>query len=209
MTGRARGGETRPVVHQTLAYTVATQGEELGGLVRVYAIKEPQKQGSTDAITSTFTLQTIVSRVYRRCPLEVQSQAFYADLMELPFYGFHVILGLDWLTEHKAMIGSYFEKQQMQQSGFGRIWRERFVRCEQSNPDVFSDELPCLPPDSGVEFAIELYLGNSLVSFVPYHAASKELRELKAQIQELLGKGFIRPSILPWVLPVLLMKKKD
>ena len=43
----------------------------------------------------------------------------------------------------------------------------------------------------------------------PYRMAPAELRELKAQLQELLGKGFIRPSASPWGAPVLFVKKKD
>ena len=39
--------------------------------------------------------------------------------------------------------------------------------------------------------------------------APAELRELKAQLEELLSKGFIRPSISPWGAPVLFVKKKD
>ena len=37
--------------------------------------------------------------------------------------------------------------------------------------------------------------------------ATTELRELKAKLQELLSKGFIRPSASPWGAPVLFMKK--
>ncbi|WMV08799.1 hypothetical protein MTR67_002184 [Solanum verrucosum] len=39
--------------------------------------------------------------------------------------------------------------------------------------------------------------------------APAELRELKSQLQELLEKGFIRPSVSPWGSPVLYVKKKD
>ena len=39
--------------------------------------------------------------------------------------------------------------------------------------------------------------------------APAELRELKAQLQELLDKGFIRPSVSPWAASVLFVKKKD
>ena len=39
--------------------------------------------------------------------------------------------------------------------------------------------------------------------------APAELRELKAQLEELLSKGFIRPSASPWGAPVLFVKKKD
>ncbi|GKE56542.1 putative nucleotidyltransferase, ribonuclease H [Tanacetum coccineum] len=36
-----------------------------------------------------------------------------------------------------------------------------------------------------------------------------ELKELKEQLQELLERGFIRPSVSPWSAPVLFVKKKD
>ncbi|KAA0047375.1 hypothetical protein IC582_013588 [Cucumis melo] len=39
--------------------------------------------------------------------------------------------------------------------------------------------------------------------------APTELKELKVQLQELLNKGFIRPSMSPWGAQVLFMKKKD
>ena len=39
--------------------------------------------------------------------------------------------------------------------------------------------------------------------------APAKLRELKAQLQELLSKGFIRPSASPWGAPVLFVKNKD
>ncbi|KAL4014605.1 hypothetical protein IC575_026814 [Cucumis melo] len=39
--------------------------------------------------------------------------------------------------------------------------------------------------------------------------APAELKELKVQLQELLDKGFIRPSVSPWGVPVLFVKKKD
>jgi hypothetical protein len=36
-----------------------------------------------------------------------------------------------------------------------------------------------------------------------------ELAELKVQLQELLEKGFIKPSSSPWGCPALFVKKKD
>ena len=39
--------------------------------------------------------------------------------------------------------------------------------------------------------------------------APTELIELKAQIQDLLDKGFIRPSVSTWGAPILFVKKKD
>jgi len=37
----------------------------------------------------------------------------------------------------------------------------------------------------------------------------KNLSELKKQIEELLAKGFIRPSSSPWGAPIIFVDKKD
>ncbi|KAL0556241.1 hypothetical protein IC582_004752 [Cucumis melo] len=76
-------------------------------------------------------------------------------------------------------------------------------------PDVFPEELSGLPPHREVEFAIELEPGTVPISRAPYRMAPAELKELKVQLQELLDKGFIRPSVSPWGAPVLFVKKKD
>ena len=60
-----------------------------------------------------------------------------------------------------------------------------------------------------MEFFIDLVPGTRLVSKAPYCMAQAELVELKSQIEELLGKQFIRPNTSPWGAPVLLVKKKD
>ncbi|GKV41699.1 hypothetical protein SLEP1_g49197 [Rubroshorea leprosula] len=75
--------------------------------------------------------------------------------------------------------------------------------------DVFSDELSRLPPNREVEFSIDLVLGTAPISKAPYRMALIELKELKEQLQELLDKGFIRPSVSPWGAPVLFVNKKD
>ncbi|KAA0059780.1 ty3-gypsy retrotransposon protein [Cucumis melo var. makuwa] len=61
--------------------------------------------------------------------------------------------------------------------------------------DVFPKELPGLPPHREIEFAIELEPGTVPISRAPYRMAPVELKELKVQLQELLDKGFIRPSV--------------
>ena len=75
--------------------------------------------------------------------------------------------------------------------------------------DVFSEELLGLPPDRKVEFSIDLIPGTAPISQAPYRMAPKELKELKVQLQELIDKGYIRPSVSPWGAPVLFVKKKD
>ena len=63
--------------------------------------------------------------------------------------------------------------------------------------DVFSDELLRLPPYRVVDFTIELHPSTSPISMTPHRMSLVELQELKVQLQELLGKGFIRPSTSP------------
>jgi len=61
-------------------------------------------------------------------------------------------------------------------------------------PDVFPEELPGLPPKREVEVTIYILPEVSPIVQPPYRMAPKELDELKIQLQELLDKGFIRPS---------------
>jgi len=74
--------------------------------------------------------------------------------------------------------------------------------------DVFS-EITGLPPDREVKFSVDLVPGTQPIHKAPYRMAPTELRELKEQLQELLGRGFICPSVSPWGAPVLFVKKKD
>ena len=75
--------------------------------------------------------------------------------------------------------------------------------------DAFSDELPRLPTHGDVDFVIELHPGTSPISMTPHRIAPVESHELKVQLQELLDKGFIRPSTSPRDAPILFSKKKD
>jgi len=60
--------------------------------------------------------------------------------------------------------------------------------------DVFPEEVPRLPLSREVEFSIDLVPGTGPLSMAPYCMALAELVELKKQIEELLGKQFIRPN---------------
>ncbi|XP_069152746.1 uncharacterized protein [Solanum lycopersicum] len=75
--------------------------------------------------------------------------------------------------------------------------------------DVFPADLLGIPPDRNIDFCIDLEPNTRPISIPPYRMTPAELRELKAQLQELLGKGFIRPSASPWDAPVLFVKKND
>lgn len=73
----------------------------------------------------------------------------------------------------------------------------------------FFADLPCVPPDRDTNFCINLELEMYPISTPPYKIELTVLRKLKAQLQELLNKRFIPPSVSLWHALVLFVKKKD
>ena len=76
-------------------------------------------------------------------------------------------------------------------------------------PDVFPEELPGMPPDRELEFAIDLVPGTAPLYKKYYRMPPSELVELKKQLDEMLQKGYIRPSSSPWGSPAIFVDKKD
>jgi hypothetical protein len=75
--------------------------------------------------------------------------------------------------------------------------------------DVFSDDLPGMPPERAIEFKIELQPGTAPIAKASCKMSPVELKELKIQLQELLDKGYIWPSISYWGCSTLFVEKKD
>jgi hypothetical protein len=75
--------------------------------------------------------------------------------------------------------------------------------------DVFLDDLHGMPPEREIEFKIELQPGTAPIAKAPYKMSPVELKELKIQLQGLLDKAYIHPSISPWGCSVLFVEKKD
>ena len=140
---------------------------------------------------------------------------FLANLVVLQSEGIDVILGMDWLGKHKGTIScgdrtitlvNHKGKQVTCQPqgpkpkpmvcNMETTTREDVpIACEY--PDVFSEELPGMPPDRDIEFIIDLLPGTGPIAKRPYRMATDELKELKEQLQELQEKGYIRPSSSP------------
>ena len=64
-------------------------------------------------------------------------------------------------------------------------------------------------PSRAVDFVIEPVAGTGPIFKAAYRMTPAKLKELKVQLQDLLDKWFIRPSVSPWSAPVLFVKKKD
>ncbi|KAA3462062.1 DNA/RNA polymerases superfamily protein [Gossypium australe] len=192
----------------------------------------------------------LVDKVCKNYPLMTRGYCFIVDLMLLPFDEFDVILSMDWLKLHNAVVNCRQKTIELKcqsnetlriesndLSGLPAIvsvmLAQKYVKkgsnaylayvldtkvsgskiesvlvvCEY--PDVFPKELLGLPLIGEVKFAIDLVPGTSPISISPYRMALTELKELKAQLQELTDRRFARPSFSPWGVPVLFVKKKD
>ena len=80
----------------------------------------------------------------------------------------------------------------------------------QEYADVFPKDLPPgLPPLRGIEHQIDLIPGAQLPNRAPYRTNPDETKEIQRQVQALLDKGYIRESLSPCSVPVLLVPKKD
>ena len=72
--------------------------------------------------------------------------------------------------------------------------------------EVFPNDLPGIPPEQEIDFGTNFLPHTNLISIPPYRMVPSQLKELKAQLKNLLDKGFIRRSISPWGAPVLFVK---
>ncbi|GJX65475.1 putative reverse transcriptase domain-containing protein [Tanacetum coccineum] len=127
-----------------------------------------------------------VDRVIRNCKLELGTSLFTIDLIPLGHGSFDVIVGMDWLSEHKAEI----------------VCHEKVVRIPLESGEILhvqGERTPGIAKAlSNVKFRIDLVPGATPVAKSPYRLAPSEMQELSAQLQELQDKGFIRPSYSPW-----------
>ncbi|WMV29795.1 hypothetical protein MTR67_023180 [Solanum verrucosum] len=64
-------------------------------------------------------------------------------------------------------------------------------------------DVPDIPPKREINFGIHLLLDMQPIYIPPYRMAPVELKELKDLLNDLLDKGFVRPSISRWGSPVL------
>jgi hypothetical protein len=162
-------------------------------------------------------------------PVTLVRREFPTNMIVLKGQDINVILGMNWLAHHKAIINTglrtiklSYGHEEIQLSipvavpakPSGCVYeaivqeiQDIPVVCE--FPDVFPEDFPGLPPKRDVEFVIELKPGTAPISRRSYRMPPNELAELKTQLQDLLEKGFIRPSSSPWGCPTIFVKKKD
>jgi hypothetical protein len=173
--------------------------------------------------------QIFTKEVVYHVPVTLAERDFPTNMIVLKGQDIDVIFGMNWLAQHKAILNtdlrtirlSYGQEEVLLSipvaipaKPTGRVYEaiiseilDILVVCEFS--DIFPEDLPGLPPERDVEFVIELKPGTAPNSRRSYRMPPNELAELKTQLQDLLEKGFIRPSSSPWGCPAIFVKKKD
>ncbi|XP_073041990.1 uncharacterized protein [Primulina eburnea] len=163
--------------------------------------------------------EMFTSQIVRGLELRLQRNVVQADLIVLMLPEFDVIFGVDWLSSTVAVID--FRPRKLMKKGYQLFLASIVSVSEPVGPrledvdvvreflGVFRDYVSGIPPDREVDFSIELMPSTVPISKAPYRLAPAEMKELKDQIQDLLYKGFIRPSFSPWGASVLFIKKNN
>jgi hypothetical protein len=142
-------------------------------------------------------------------------------LIVLDSKGIDVILGMDWRSKQKALIDcanklvnlttdagqelEYIAELLITHKGSTNHIKLNQMEANQSQDisivneylDVLPGQLPGMPPNRDIEFLIELLPNTAPIYKKPYRMSSKQLGELKEQIQELEGKGYEGPRRRP------------
>ena len=189
-------------------------------------------------VTSPVGHSVSMNSIYRNFPIVIQAREFLDDLIALPFREFDLILGMDWLSKHRAIVDcgqktvvlrcsnqsevivqgirsgvmsnviSTMQDRRLMRKGCeaflalildskrGQVDMEK-IPVVRGFSDVFLKELPGIPLEREVDLSIEIVPRTTPMSRAPYRMAPTELKELKSQLQELMDKGFILPSVSP------------
>nr|GEV84254.1 hypothetical protein [Tanacetum cinerariifolium] len=173
---------------------------------------DPVKIGASYEVDLAYGRVVSTNTVLKGFTLNLVNHVFEIDLIPIELGMFDVIIVMDWLVKQDVVIVCgervvripYENKMLIVESDKG-VSRLMFISCIK---DCFPKELSGLPPSRQVELLIDLVSGAAPVAHAPYRLAQSKMKEISIQLQELLEKGFIRPSSSPWGASVLFVKKK-
>ncbi|GJU67231.1 putative reverse transcriptase domain-containing protein [Tanacetum coccineum] len=130
--------------------------------------------------------------VLKGCTLNLMNHIFEIDLMPIELGTFDVIIGMDWLVKHDAVI----------------VCGDK-VACKYVEQGCHLFLAYVVEKKSKEKRLEDVHVIRDFPKVFPEGLASSEMRELSVQLKELLEKGFLRLISSPWGAPVLFVKKKD
>ncbi|GJZ76535.1 putative reverse transcriptase domain-containing protein [Tanacetum coccineum] len=139
-----------------------------------------------------------IDKVIKGCKLEIEGHVFDIDLIHFGHGSFDVIIGMDWLSNHKAEIICH-EKVVKIPLLDDKVLKVLGERPEEKARLLMSAKASDKKQEKIIvvrEF-LELTPGATPVAKSPYHLEPSELEELSRKLKELQDKGFIRPSSSP------------
>ncbi|GKF89636.1 putative reverse transcriptase domain-containing protein, partial [Tanacetum coccineum] len=145
-----------------------------------------------------------IDKVINGCKLEIEGHEFDINLIPFRSGSFDVIIGMDWLSNHKADIICYEKvvriplldckvlrvleerpKEKARHLMSAKEQKQEEMVVVRDFPEVFLNDLSGLPPSREIEFQIELVPGAIPVMKSLYRLAPYELEELSAQLKKL------------------------
>ncbi|GJV17490.1 putative reverse transcriptase domain-containing protein [Tanacetum coccineum] len=197
-----------PQIHRMVAATEPTMihsvvleaGMLTGETIRNGSIKNPERRGNTSGRLVE------IDKLIKGCKLEIEGHVFDIDLIPFGHGNFDVIIGMEWLSNHKVEIICH-EKVVRIPLLDGKVLRVLGERPEEKArllmsvkasdkkqgeivvvryfPEVFLNDLSGLPPLREIEFRIELIPGAVPIAKSPYRLTPSKLEELSGQLKEL------------------------
>ncbi|XP_050907567.1 uncharacterized protein LOC127120991 [Lathyrus oleraceus] len=148
------------------------------------------------------------------CPVILENRRFLVDLVVLPLKDLDVILGMDWLSANDVNLGCQKKILTFGEDSGEVIKVETltqkfmmlFSMSEGETPSVENLPVVCEFPE--VEFSIDLVPGTGPISISSYRMSPSEMTELKKQLDEMLKKEFIRPSVSHGELQSCLLRRR-
>jgi hypothetical protein len=159
----------------------------------------------------------VANLIAREVPLELSRQVFPTHLIVLDGQGIDVILGMSWMKIHKAILDIANRLVYLDSPIYGKVTLHLpvvvYIKASvhhtvakgieeipvvQEFLDVFPDDLLGMLPERDIEFKIELQPSTAPIAKALYKMSPVELAELKIQLQDLLDRDFIHPSLSPW-----------
>ncbi|GJS45026.1 putative reverse transcriptase domain-containing protein [Tanacetum coccineum] len=113
-----------------------------------------------------------IDKVIKGCKLEIEGHVFDIDLIPFGHGSFDVIIGMDWLSNHKAKIICHEKVVRIP------LLDGKVLRVLGERPEEKARLLMRLPPLREIEFRIELIPGAVPIAKSPYRLAPSELEEL-------------------------------
>ncbi|XP_072081029.1 uncharacterized protein [Arachis hypogaea] len=165
----------------------------------------------------THASEAVVTRLgCQQVLFQIKYRTFVHDLICLLMTGLNLILGLDWLSKNHVLLDCSERSLQFMSKGSvgpmvanGYYLNSVMIPVVNEFLEVFPENIPEYTSSREIEFAIELVPGAGPISIAPYRMSPLELAKLKARLEELMSKNFIRPCVFPWGASVLLVRKND